>query len=231
MSERSKMPSEKHPWRSPKYPRTAIPTYAGETDRETGHAIARTVTSSAVAAYRVVKAADAKTGMLEHLDVPTMLEHLGEQARTVNGGSLEQAEAMLINQATALQSLFVRLAERAMSVDTIPPFDANMRFALMAQRQCIKALETLALIKQGPTVIARSANVVNGPQQVNVGGTATEAQARGDNLNAANELLEANDGKRLDPGAQSTAGGTNRVVEAVGAEQRPSDLGRQGEGV
>jgi len=54
-----------------------------------------------------------------------MLEHLGAQARTVKGGSLEQAEAMLINQATALQSLFVRLAERVMSVDTIPPFDAD----------------------------------------------------------------------------------------------------------
>jgi hypothetical protein len=231
MSERSKTPSEKHPWRSPKYPRTAIPTYGGETDRETGHAVARTVTSSAVAAYRVVKAADAKSGMLEHLDVPTMLEHLGEQANAVNRGSLEQAEAMLINQATALQALFVRLSERAMSVDTIPPFDANMRFALMAQRQCTKALETLALIKQGPTVIARSANVVNGPQQVNVGGTANDARARGADLNSANGLLEANDGKRLDHGAPSATGCTNRVVEALGAEQRPPHPGGQGEGV
>jgi hypothetical protein len=217
MSERGKTPTEKHPWRSPKYPRTAIPTVGGETDRETGHAIARTVTSSAVAAYRVVKAADAKSGMLEHIDVPTMLEHLGEQASAVNRGSLEQAEAMLINQATALQALFVRLSERAMSVDTIPPFDANMRFALMAQRQCTKALETLALIKQGPTVIARSANVVNGPQ-VNVGGTANDARARGADLNLANGLLEANDGKRLDPGAPS-------------AEQRPAHPGGQGEGI
>jgi hypothetical protein len=160
-----------------------------------------------------------------------MLKHLDGQASALHSGSLEQAEAMLINQATALQTLFVRLTERAMSVDTIPPFDANMRFALMAQRQCTKALETLAFVKQGPTVIARSANVVNGQQQVNVGGTATVAQSRGAELNPANELLEAADGKRLDPGAQSTAGGANRLMEALGAQQRPPNPGGQGEGV
>lgn len=46
--------------------------------------------------------------------------------RTQRGG-LMQAEAMLMNQATALQSLFARLAEHAFSVAYSPYFDSLMR--------------------------------------------------------------------------------------------------------
>jgi hypothetical protein len=157
------------PWQSPEFPRTAIPTIGGMTDEETGLAVARTVTSSEVAAYRVVKAADAKTGVLAHVDVPTLLEHLRAEAKAVQDGSLAQAEAMLANQAVALQSLFARLVERGMGNDTVPAFEANMRFALRAQSQCRATLETLALVRNGPAVYARQANIAHGPQQVNNG--------------------------------------------------------------
>ena len=58
-----------------------------------------------------------------------IMAYLREQAGRVQRGSLADAEAMLMNQATALQSLFARLAERGMSCDNVPGFDANMRMA------------------------------------------------------------------------------------------------------
>ena len=76
-----------------------------------------------------------------------------------------------------------------------------------------------------PAVFARSANVVNGPQQVNVGPQTNEGAARagGASGKPASELLEGKDGERLDTGAQGTSGGSNRVVEAVGAVDRAED--------
>ena len=63
------------------------------------------------------------------------MAELRRQAEAANRGDLKNAEAMLMNQATALQSLFARLAERAMGCDQVVPFEANMRMALRAQSQ------------------------------------------------------------------------------------------------
>jgi hypothetical protein len=75
-----------------------------------------------------------------------------------NGGDLSQAEAMLMNQAAALQSVFVRLAERAMEQPQMPHLEAFMRLALRAQSQCRATLETLATIKNPPIVFAQQVN-------------------------------------------------------------------------
>ena len=42
-----------------------------------------------------------------------------------------------------------------------------LRVALKAQAQCRATLETLAEMKQPPTLLARQANIAHGPQQVN----------------------------------------------------------------
>lgn len=76
---------------------------------------------------------------------------------------------MLMNQATALQSLFARLAERGMGCDHAPAFEVNMRMALRAQLQCRASLETLAAIKSPPIVYAKQANFAARHQQVNNG--------------------------------------------------------------
>jgi hypothetical protein len=78
---------------------------------------------------------------------------------------------MLMNQATALQSLFARLTEKAFCAAHLPQFDGFMRMALRAQNQCRATLETLAQVKNPPTVYARQANVTTGPQQINNGTT------------------------------------------------------------
>jgi hypothetical protein len=154
-----------------KMPRKTVPIYyeKGDSEEAVAGKYAALATSPELAAYRVISGAERVSGIGEHLDVPALLEQLREQAADINRGDLAQTEAMLMNQATALQSLFARLAERAMSCDHIPGFEANMRMALRAQNQGRATLETLATIKNPPIVYAKQANISAGHQQVNNG--------------------------------------------------------------
>ena len=150
-------------------PRKAVPLILkkGDSEEVAARKYAMLVTSPELAACRAISASEVKTVIGEDIDVPSLMEQLRVEAVAVNRGDLSQAEAMLINQATALQSLFARLAERAMSHDQIPGFDANMRMALRSQSQCRATLETLAAIKNPPIVYAKQANFAAGHQQVN----------------------------------------------------------------
>jgi hypothetical protein len=211
------------------YPRKDIDGPRGATDEETGRNLAALLTGPAVAAYRVIRAAEASSGIGDMLDVPTLVEHLRADAKAVQEGSLAQAEAMLANQAVALQSLFARLAERGMGCDTAPAFEANMKYALRSQAQCRATLEALALLRQGPAVYARQANIAHGPQQVNNGVSAEVrlgARAGGKTESTQPELLRASDGERLDTGTTGAAGRSNSTLEAVGAVHGATDAGR-----
>jgi hypothetical protein len=177
------------------YPRKAVECRNGTTAEEQRRHYAELVTSPELAAYRVINKVEEKSGIGQGIDVPTLMAHLRDQGKAVNRGDLSQAEAMLMNQATTLQSLFARLAERAMGNDTISAFEANMRMALRAQNQCRSTLETLAAIKNPPVVYARQANVTTGPQQVNNGGTASCAREM---ENMPNQLLGADHGEWTD---------------------------------
>ena len=174
--------------------------WRGRTADERGRNYAAMLTSPEVAAFRVIQGAEAKSGLNDEADVPTLLAYLREQASRVQGGSLAEAEAMLMNQATALQSLFARLAERGMSCETAPGFEANMRMALRAQSQCRATLETLALIKNpAPVAFVRQANIAAGPQQVNNAPmTASEPSRARETEIEQSKLLEGQHGDRLD---------------------------------
>jgi hypothetical protein len=105
--------------------------------------------------------------------------------------------------------------------------DRYMRLALKAQSQCRATLETLAAIKNPPTVFARQANIAQGPQQVNntvslIGGDAQPLARAGNQESEPNKLLEAH-GERLDLGATSTAGAGDQALAAVGARHRPAN--------
>lgn len=82
-----------------------------------------------------------------------------------------------MNQATALQSLFVRLVELGMAQSVMPNIEGFMRLGLRAQSQCRATLEALAAIKNPPIIYAKQANVTSGPQQIN-NGIAAPSQAR-----------------------------------------------------
>ncbi|MBK9161250.1 MAG: hypothetical protein IPM27_06755 [Nitrosomonadales bacterium] len=204
----------------------SVPVIKGATENETNRNFARLATSPELAAYRAINGVENKSGIGEHIDVPTLLDELRGQAAAVNRGELNHVEAMLMNQATALQSLFSRLAERGMGCEHAPAFEANMRIALRAQSQCRATLETLAAIKNPPVVFAKQANINHGSgnQQVNNGtpapdnrsSTRTGAHAER-NLIQPNELLEVqHGGKTLDSRTTGRAGGKNQAMAAVG---------------
>ena len=159
-----------------KYPRKAITCQSGPSIDELGRSYAKMITSPELSAYRVISMMQPKN-LADEIDTPTLLSTLRDQAAAVQSGDLTHAEAMLINQATSLQALFVRLSERAMEQNQMPNLEGFMRMALRAQSQCRATLETLAAIKNPPIVYARQANVTTGPQQIN-NGTAAPTQAR-----------------------------------------------------
>lgn len=156
------------------------------------------------------------------LDLNALVKELSAQCGAVSRGDLGRPEAMLTAQAHTLDGIFNVLARRAAAnmgqrTDTV---DTYLRLALRAQSQCRATLETLATIKNPPVVIARQANIANGPQQVNNGPRAQE------NGIESNKLLEHSHGERLDFGAAGQAVGDDPAVEAVGAVNRSQDRRR-----
>lgn len=202
---------------------------AGETDIETQRNIAALICGADFAAFRVIDAADGNREIFKEVDVPILMDIIRKQAGAVQGGDMSQAEAMLANQATALQTLFARLVERGMCQSTMPILEIFMKLALRAQNQCRSTLETLAAIKNPPVVFARQANFANGPQQVNNGvNTLGQAPRARENKIEQNQQLEAiPHEQRLDFGATKKAGETDQDLEAVGKIDRANNSGRK----
>jgi hypothetical protein len=146
--------------------------------------------------------------------VCAVVQTLKDQGAATSRNDLSQAEAMLMNQVTALQTLFSRMAERAINADYIPNFETFMRVALKAQSQCRATLETLSTIKNPPLVYAKQANVTTGPQQVN------NVMHAGRKQNQPIELLEADHGNDLETRAEGTAGRAHTQLATVGAVHR-----------
>lgn len=94
-----------------KFPRKAVlmELKKGDSDEVIARKTTALMTATETAAMRVMKGAENKTGNWDNIDVPALIDQLRDQAAAVNRGDLSQAEAMLMNQATALQSLFARL--------------------------------------------------------------------------------------------------------------------------
>lgn len=90
--------------------RKAVPCIAGVTPEETALNFANLMISPEMASFRVITNRE-RSELMERLDTPALIEALRQQTKTVHKGDLQAAEAMLMNQATALQSLFVKLAE------------------------------------------------------------------------------------------------------------------------
>jgi hypothetical protein len=149
-------------------PRKGIPLEKGKSRHEDGMEYGRMLTAPEVAAYRVIGAAQPKH-LADEIDVPGLLATLRDQATAVSSGDLSRAESLLMNQADALQSLFVGLVERSFKQEYLVHMEGFMRLALKAQSQCRATLETLVNIKNPPLVYAHQANVTTGPQQVNNG--------------------------------------------------------------
>jgi hypothetical protein len=212
-----KQPKEATKQPGDKFPRKAIPLESGPSDDEKGRSYANLITSAELAAYRVIGMMQPKN-VADEIDTPTLLATLRDQAAAVQGGDLSHAEAMLINQASSLQALFVRLSERAMEQAHMPNLEGFMRMALRAQSQCRATLETLATIKNPPVVYARQANVTTGPQQINNGmvesSRTREIETEQTQLSGGTYELRAN------AGTSGAASRTNQAMEALGKINR-----------
>ena len=191
-----------------KFPRKSVQVLVERDDSEAVAArkYAAVVTSPELAAYRVINGAERQTGIGADIDVPALMDQLRDQGAAVNRGDMAQAEAMLMNQATALQSLFARLAERGMASTGLAQFEADMRLALRAQAQSRATLETLSTIKNPPVIFAKQANVTTGPQQINNGTAAPRTQ---ENEIEQSKLLREYHGNYLD---------TRTAGEAIGGD-------------
>ena len=168
--------------------------------------------------------------MGKDVDVNLMVDHLRTTFTEVKGGDLHTMEAMLISQATALQTIFTSLARRAQEQEYQKNLEAFLGLALKAQAQSratISALVDLKYPRQATFV--KQANIANGPQQVNNGAAAGADPAQYAHAHAEkseseqNKLLEADygqPGKRMDTRAAQTAERSYPTVETVAAVHR-----------
>lgn len=197
-------------------------TISAPTPEQALREVARLITAPEFAAARVIRAAERTGGYGGQLGTPELVGCLRALAGNVNGGDLGQAEAMLFNQAAALQSLFSRLVERGMKADLLPHFEAYMRLALRAQAQSTRTLEVLATVKNPPVVFAKQANIAQ-QQQVN-NGPAVPAVTRARNpAPAQSKLLEPLPDERLEFGTQGAASGADSQLETLETVHRPQD--------
>jgi hypothetical protein len=169
------------------------------------------------------------------VDINALVNGLADSCKAVNDGDLATMEAMLISQATALQTIFTSLARRAQTQKYQQNLEAFLGLALKAQAQSratISALVDLKYPRQATFV--KQANIANGPQQVNNGAIEqTDSHAR-QFQTEQNKLLEGSYDtvtQRMDSREAQTSERSNPAVEAVGKVHRAKKSGRQGGGI
>ena len=163
-------------------------------------------------------------------DLQLLVDGLRDTFTEVKDGDLTGLEAMLIGQATALQSIFTCLARRAQAQEYQKNFESFLGLALKAQAQSRATLSALVDLKYPrQATFVKQANITHGPQQVNNGtasGTVSVpsagARARGEIQHEPNKLLDgASYGStQMDDRATTLAGRSYQAVEAVGTGHR-----------
>jgi hypothetical protein len=211
---------------TPKSRRLEIKAQPGVTeDRLVTDLVADGEVTNASTALRFVTA--------EHgeLSLTDMVASLREHGEAVNRGDLAAAERMLNAQAVALNTIFGELARRAaLNMGTyMGATESYLRLALKAQSQSRATIETLAAIKNPPTVFARQANIAHGPQQVNNGAEPPRADhyapgCAGETHSAPTELLEdpMHGRTQLDPATAPATSRAHSHLAPMAAIDRPA---------
>ena len=208
----------------PRDPQTL--TLDGKQDEALPQTKARAATKASINAVMVVNAFQGNI-MGKDVDIGELVTTMQTTFKEVNDGDLSTMEAMLVGQATALQTMFTSLAMKAANQEYLKNYQSFMVLALKAQAQSratISALVDLKYPKQTATFV-KQANMTTGSQQVN--NTYASASVHsgitpgaGNFQSEPNKLLEADHGQRMDIGAQAKTGRANQRVEAVGAVHR-----------
>jgi hypothetical protein len=173
--------------------------------------------------------------MGKDVDVTAMLKSLESSVEAVAAGDMASIEAMLVSQATALQTLFTSLAIRAARQDHLGRYQEFLNLALKAQGQCratISALVDLKYPRQATFV--KQANIAHGAQQVNNQPATQGSASRVKEIETAqNKLLEAPNAQGqvwLDTGAALAAGRHDPAMATLDPVHRPQERGGQGRG-
>ena len=173
-----------------------------------------------------------KNVMGSDVDFEVLVKGIMGTCTQVNGGNLQTMEAMLVSQATALQTIFTDLARKAQAQTYQKQFEAYLGLALKAQAQSratISALVDLKYPRQATFV--KQANIAHGPQQVNNGVMPSGASASHGKKQKTeqNKLLEDDDGKLsigVVAGKTSTPKPSHQGMEALEAVHRSKKRSR-----
>lgn len=205
-------------------------------DKTPEQAVAEVALNPAVNAATVVDTYQ-KNIMGDDVDTDALVATLRASMDRSVAGDTSGLEAMLIGQATALQTIFVSLAKRAHHQQFQQHLEAFLGLALKAQAQSratIQAVIDLKFPRQATFV--KQANIAHGPQQVNNAPAPkphppTNKRARaGKTESAQTELLEQQHGERMDTGKTGAAGGADPHMETMEAVHRPQNTRRESQG-
>jgi hypothetical protein len=182
-------------------------------------AVAKVTASSALNSAKVVAAYNAGSDVDLVASTQVMIEH----QREVKAGDMSRAECMLMNQAVALQSMFVDLALRAKRETSFSNMQVMTGLALKTQSACRATLQALGDLKYPrQATFVRQANIAHGPQQVNNddGPASPRTQL---NQSVKNKLLDGvNDGSSyMVNGTTPTSAGKDPELATLEPVHRP----------
>ncbi|SFM59170.1 hypothetical protein [Nitrosomonas communis] len=147
------------------------------------------------------------------VDIFASISILAKQIEDIKAGNLSCAEATLAAQADTLDLIFNSLMRKAANSKMINHFEMYMRLALKAQGQCRRTYETLAEIKNPRSMAFIKQQNIGLNQQVNNNAVPYVHEK---SIKSSNELLEAQNGERLDTRAAGSTIGTDQELETVG---------------
>ena len=110
------------------------------------HAVSRTALRPSINGASVMKAYQGNI-LGKDVDLSELVQGLSDSCKRVEGGDLSTLEAMLVSQATALQTIFTSLARRAQSQEYQKNLEAFLGLALKAQAQSRATISALVDLK------------------------------------------------------------------------------------
>lgn len=188
---------------------------------------ARTNLSSAINAAAVIDAYSKSVFGQQQGKLEYVYEELRDSIDRIWDGDMKKCEAMLLAQASALQSIFTSLTRKAISQEYMANLDTFLRLGLKAQAQAVRTLEALAEMKNPRSVaFVKQANIANN-QQVNNGQVAHAGELENQQTKLSGATYELLENSKT----QSVARRVDPPLEAVGEKHGANFHGRQGEGV
>jgi len=150
-------------------------------------------------------------------ELAPMVETLEFYVKQVNRNDLSHLEAMMVGQATALQTIFTSLARKASVQTELRQYEAFMGLALKAQSQSRSTVAAIADMKNPrQATFVGQANLTTGPQQINNGTFPNQSE----NQNTPNQLSGATHELHQNTGTQSLESGIDKAMEAMGKINR-----------